>query len=174
MSQVETQQTLDADNASTKTSRIYAVWVAAHFGVAAIATLLWIALLGWLLAHEAVNLFSNEVIHTSPNTLAVAPAPQASGKSMQPTNSRTISCNEWVDAESNPNSTYSIEKETRSVGNQQWVMGFIAGASHFGQKDLLATKHPEAIIAYITDKCKLTHAATIDDITMELETTLGK
>ena len=90
---------------------------------------------------------------------------------MQATNSRTISCNEWVDAESNPN---SIEKETRSVGNQQWVMGFIAGASHFGQKNLLATKRPEAIIAYITDKCKLTHSANIADITMELETTLGK
>ena len=68
MSRVETQQTLDADNASAKTSRIYAVWVAAHFGVATIATLLWIALLGWLLAQEAVNLFSNEAIHTSTTT----------------------------------------------------------------------------------------------------------
>ena len=174
MSRVETQQTLDADNASANTSRIYAVWVAAHFAVATIATLLWIALLGWLLAREAVNMFTNEVIHTSTTTPVVAPAPQANGKSMQATNSRIISCNEWVDAESNPNSTYSIEKETRSVGNQQWVMGFIAGASHFGQKDLLATKRPEAIIAYITDKCKLTHSANIADITMELETTLGK
>jgi hypothetical protein len=174
MSHVETKQTLDADNASAKTSRIYAVWVAAHFGVAAIATLLWIALLGWLLAQEAVNLFSKEAIHTSTTTPVVAPAPQANRKSMQATNSRTISCNEWLDAESNSNSTYSIEKEKRSVGNQQWVMGFIAGASHFGQKDLLTTKHPKEIIAYVTDKCKLTHSATIDDITMELETTLGK
>src|SRR5271163_4050086 len=141
MPHVETQQTLDADNASTKTSRIYAVWVAAHFGVATIATLLWIALLGWLLAREAENLFSNEIIHTPTTTPVVAAGPQANGKSMQPTNSRTISCNEWLDAESNPNSTYSIEKETRSVDNQQWVMGFIAGASHFGQRDLLTTKH---------------------------------
>jgi len=39
-----------------------------------------------LLAREAVNMFSNEVIHTSTTTQVVAPAPQANGKSMQATN----------------------------------------------------------------------------------------
>jgi hypothetical protein len=61
MSQVKIQQTSDvydkAANASLKTSKIYAVWIAAHFGVTTIATLLWLALLGWLLVHGAANLF---------------------------------------------------------------------------------------------------------------------
>jgi hypothetical protein len=47
MSQMEKQQTLDVDNAadneSPKTSRLFRAWVAAHFGVTAIASLLWVA-----------------------------------------------------------------------------------------------------------------------------------
>jgi hypothetical protein len=61
MSQMEKQQTLDVDNAadnkSPKTSRLFRAWVAAHFGVTAIASLLWVALLVWLFAKAAVNLF---------------------------------------------------------------------------------------------------------------------
>ena len=44
MSQIENQQTLKVDNAadneSPKTSRLFQAWVAAHFGVTAIASLL--------------------------------------------------------------------------------------------------------------------------------------
>jgi hypothetical protein len=47
MFQMEKQQTLDVDNAadneSPKTSRLFRAWVAAHFGVTAIASLLWVA-----------------------------------------------------------------------------------------------------------------------------------
>jgi hypothetical protein len=61
MSQIENQQTLDVDNAddneSPKTSRLFRAWVVAHFGVTAIAGLLWVALLVWLFAKAAVNLF---------------------------------------------------------------------------------------------------------------------
>jgi hypothetical protein len=61
MSQMEKQQTLDVDNAadneSPKTSRLFRAYVAAHFGVTAIASLLWVALLVWLFAKAAVNLF---------------------------------------------------------------------------------------------------------------------
>ena len=56
---MEKQQTLVvdyvADNESPKTSRLFRAWVVAHFGVTAIASLLWVTLLVWLFAKAAVN-----------------------------------------------------------------------------------------------------------------------
>lgn len=46
---VENEQTLDHDNVNSKTSVLYAVWLVVLFGVGIIATLLWMALIVWLL-----------------------------------------------------------------------------------------------------------------------------